>query len=71
MRTADLVIFEIEQRLFETLITTDGWFSPPKLGWEIPGSDLYIPTVCFAKTLNPPDIQIPRVAFPTTRLSLQ
>jgi hypothetical protein len=34
MRTVDLLIFEIEQRLFETLTTPSGWFSPPKLEWE-------------------------------------
>jgi len=31
---ADLVIFEIEQRSFETLTTASGWFSPPKLEWK-------------------------------------
>jgi hypothetical protein len=29
---ADLVIFEIEQRSFETLTTASGWFSPRQTG---------------------------------------
>jgi hypothetical protein len=35
------------------------------------GVYLYILTVCVTKTLNPPDIQIRRVALLATRLSLR
>jgi hypothetical protein len=68
MRTADLPIFEIEQRLFETLTVPSGWFSPRETGVGKFQAQTFTSRL---SALNLCEIQIARAAVATTRFCLR